>query len=127
MQGDSWGNSTVKFTSCVDMAISPYQSVWLVTLFDLPTDTPDARRAYADFRKMLLSNGFSMLQYSVYARYCASEEKAKVQRKRIKQNMPEDGEVRIMSITDVQFGKMQVFHGKQRKPTEKAPNQIEMF
>lgn len=109
------------------MAISPYQAVWLVTLFDLPTDTPEARRAYTDFRKALLKDGFSMLQYSVYARYCPSEEKAKVHRRRIKRAVPDDGEVRIMSLTDVQYGKMQIFHGKLRKNAETAPAQIEMF
>ena len=109
------------------MAVSPYQAVWLIALFDLPTDTPEARRAYTDFRKNLLNNGFSMLQYSVYGRYCASEEKAKVHRRRIKSFLPDDGEVRVMSITDVQYGKMKIFHGKLRKAPEKAPAQVEMF
>lgn len=109
------------------MAISPYQAVWFIALFDLPTDTPKARRAYTDFRKQLLKNGFSMLQYSVYARYCPGEEKAMVHRKRIKQALPPDGEVRVMSLTDVQYGKMEIFHGKSRGAPEKAPSQIEMF
>lgn len=109
------------------MAVSPYQAVWLVALFDLPTDTPEARRAYTDFRKQLLKNGFSMLQYSVYARYCPSEEKAEVHRGRIKKVLPPDGEVRLMSLTDIQYGKMKVYHGKTRKAPEKAPEQFEMF
>ena len=109
------------------MPKSPYQSMWLVALFDLPVDTPQSRRDYTFFRKKLLSCGFTMLQYSVYARYCASEEKAKVQRQRIKKFLPPDGEVRVIGITDVQFGKMQVFHGKMRKAPEKAPEQVEMF
>lgn len=109
------------------MPVSPYQAVWLIALFDLPTDTPEARRAYTDFRKRLLKSGFTMLQYSVYARYCPGEEKAKVHRKRIQQALPPDGEVRVMSLTDVQFGKMKVFHGKTRQAPEKVPDQIEMF
>lgn len=40
---------------------SPYLSVWLIALFDLPTDTPDARKSYTVFRKHLLSQGFTML------------------------------------------------------------------
>lgn len=109
------------------MAVSPYQAVWLIALFDLPTDTPEARKCYTDFRKVLLRNGFSMLQYSVYARYCPSEEKAKVHRRRIRLKLPPDGEVRIMSLTDVQYGKMQVYNGKTRGAPEKAPQQVEMF
>ena len=38
-----------------------------------------------------------------------------------------DGEVRIMKITDRQFGKMQVYRGKMRKSAERAPTQVEMF
>lgn len=109
------------------MISSPYKAVWLVALFDLPTDTREARRAYADFRKSLVKNGFRMLQYSVYARYCNGEEKAEVHRQRIKASLPPDGEVRIMTLTDIQFGKMQIYHGKMRKRPEKAPRQIEMF
>lgn len=101
--------------------------MWLIALFDLPTDTKEARRAYTDFRKHLLKNGFAMLQYSVYARYCPSEEKATVFRNRVRNHLPPDGEVRLMSLTDTQYGKTQIFHGKQRRAPEAAPEQVEMF
>ncbi len=109
------------------MAYSPYQAMWLLALFDLPTDTPDARREYTKFRTKLLECGFDMLQYSVYGRYCSGEEKARVHRQRIKSFLPPDGEVRIMSVTDVQFGKMQIFRGKLRQTPESGPEQIQMF
>ena len=109
------------------MAVSPYQAMWLVALFDLPTDTPAARKAYTNFRKALLKDGFTMLQYSVYARYCPSEEKAKVHRRRVQKALPADGEVRLMSLTDVQYGKMEIFHGKRRRSPEAPPSQVEMF
>ncbi|GAB4196403.1 MAG: CRISPR-associated endonuclease Cas2 [Wenzhouxiangellaceae bacterium] len=106
---------------------SAYQAVWIIALFDLPTDSRSARRAYTQFRSQLLDNGFDMLQYSVYARYCPSEEKAKVFHRKIKGFLPPDGEVRLMSLTDIQFGKMKVYHGKIRQAPEKAPEQVEMF
>lgn len=109
------------------MPDSPYQAVWLVALFDLPTDTPEARKAYSEFRKSLLKDGFGMMQYSVYGRYCASEEKAKVHRRRIAVNLPPDGEVRVVTLTDVQYGKMEIFHGKMRRPVEEPPQQVELF
>ncbi len=109
------------------MPISPYQAVWLITLFDLPTDTKAARKAASGFRMHLLKNGFTMLQYSVYGRYCPSEEKAQVHRGRIKQALPNDGEVRIITLTDVQFGKMKIFQGKSRGEIEKVPEQISLF
>lgn len=101
--------------------------MWIFAMFDLPTDTPDAKRSYRDFRAELLSNGFTMLQYSVYARHCPSEENADVHEKRIRTVLPPDGEVRLLTITDKQFGRMEVFFGKLRKATEKGPEQLEFF
>jgi CRISPR/Cas system-associated protein endoribonuclease Cas2 len=50
--------------------------MWVIAIFDLPTDTRVARKAYARFRKNLLDDGFTMMQYSVYSRHCASIENA---------------------------------------------------
>ena len=109
------------------MFISGYRCMWVVAMFDLPTDTKAARRAYAQFRKKLLEDGFSMLQYSVYARHCASEENAEVHALRVQRVLPDDGEVRVFTITDKQFERMRVFWGKVRKPPEPPPVQLELF
>jgi CRISPR-associated protein Cas2 len=103
------------------------RSMWLITMFDLPTDTKRARKAYANFRKDLQKDGFMMLQYSVYARHCASDENATVHESRVRTALPDDGEVRIVKITDKQFGRMQVFLGRERCPTEDAPEQLSFF
>lgn len=101
--------------------------MWVFAMFDLPTDTKEARRAYTDFRQSLLKDGFAMLQFSVYARHCPSEENALVHAQRVKSWLPPDGEVRVITLTDKQFERMLVFHGKIRKPTEDAPEQITFF
>lgn len=101
--------------------------MWVIVLFDLPTDTPQARKDYTQFRKHLLKDGFVMMQYSVYMRHSASEENAEVHISRVKARLPPDGEVRIIKITDKQFSKIQVFYGKQSKPVESAPKQLGFF
>lgn len=101
--------------------------MWIVAMFDLPTDTKRARKQYALFRKHLLDDGFTMMQYSVYARHCASKENAEVHIERIKRNLPPDGEVRVITITDKQFERMMVFWGKMRRSPEQAPCQMELF
>ena len=101
--------------------------MWLVVMFDLPVDTAAARRAYTDFRKVLLRDGFARMQFSVYIRHCASEENADVHVRRVECNVPGDGEVRIIQITDKQFERMRVFWGKRRKAPEQAPTQLELF
>lgn len=109
------------------MSYGGFRSVWIITMFDLPVDTSRARKAYTDFRGALLSDGFTMLQFSVYARHCPSDENAIVHEKRIKMFLPNDGEVRLLKITDKQFERMKVFYGKIRKPTEEAPEQFSFF
>lgn len=96
-------------------------------MFDLPVDSPQRRKAYAQFRKALLKDGFVMLQFSVYARYCASEEASVVHRKRVQAELPAEGEVRLVLLTDHQYGKMEVYVGKKREQPEKAPVQLEFF
>lgn len=109
------------------MALSQYQAVWLVAMFDLPVKTKRERKAYAAFRKTLLRRGFTMLQYSVYARYCPSEEASHTHRRHLANTLPNRGQVRFMAITDRQFGKMEVFFGRDRVQTERAPDQIMLF
>jgi CRISPR-associated protein Cas2 len=109
------------------VALSRYQGMWLFAMFDLPVTTRKARREYAQFRKILLENGFSMLQFSVYARYCASEEFATAFRGRIRAAIPPNGYVRVLGVTDCQFGKMESYIGKKRKILEEAPSQLALF
>lgn len=109
------------------MYLSGYRCMWVVTMFDLPVDTKAARKAYAQFRKSLLKNGFTRMQFSVYTRHCASEENADVHIQRVQGILPDDGEVRVLTITDKQFERMRVFWGKRRKPPEPAPHQLELF
>jgi CRISPR-associated protein Cas2 len=101
--------------------------MWIAAMFDLPTDTKQARQEYALFRKHLLRDGFAMLQYSVYVRHCPSRENAEVHIARIKSHLPPDGEVRVITITDKQFERMLIFLGKTRKRPETAPQQLELF
>jgi CRISPR-associated protein Cas2 len=101
--------------------------MWLLSMFDLPVDTKKARKAYARFRKELLRDGFTMIQYSVYVRHCPSEEKSQVHLSRVQRWLPDDGEVRLLALTDKQFERMRIFWGKLRKSTLPPSRQIELF
>ena len=109
------------------MAFGGYRTVWIIVMFDLPTDTKKARKDYTRFRKGLMKDGFIMMQFSVYARHCASEENALVHSGRVRDSLPPEGEVRVVTITDKQFGRMQVFFGKKRKQLERTPQQVTLF
>ncbi len=101
--------------------------MWLFAMFDLPVHDKAARKRYARFRKDLLSEGFMMLQFSVYARHCASEESSHSIRRRVRDCLPDEGQVRVLGVTDRQFGKMENYFGKKRAPTEDPPAQFMLF
>lgn len=104
-----------------------WRSMWVIAMFDLPTDTPRVRKAYVRFRKGLLDDGFTMMQYSVYSRHCASIENAEVHVKRMGDVVPAAGEVRFMTITDKQFGRIKVYVGKKRQKTPPSPLQLQLL
>ena len=75
---------------------SEYRIMWVLVLFDLPTETKRDKKAYVDFKKNLQKDGFTMFQFSIYVRHCASSENAEVHIKRVKSFLPEHGQVGIV-------------------------------
>ena len=107
--------------------IAPYRTMWLITMFDVPVLTKEDRRDYVRLRKGLLRAGFMQLQFSVYARWCESEDAAKVLRKIVRGVLSPGGEVRIMTVTERQFAKMEVFFGRKKHAAEAPPEQFTLF
>ena len=62
--------------------------MWILVFFDLPTETKKDKKAYVDFRNLLQRDGFTMFQFSIYLRHCASMENAEVHIKRVKNSLP---------------------------------------
>ncbi len=108
-------------------ALNKYRAMWMMVLFDLPTETAQDRKVYGKFRKGLLKDGFNMMQYSVYIRHCASRENSDVHLKRVQSMLPPKGMISIFTITDKQFGDVKHFWGKKRKKPPSEPKQLEMF
>ena len=109
------------------MYLNAYRVMWLFVFFDLPTNTKKQRRDANLFRKGLLKDGFSMMQYSVYVRHCASSESGDVHEKRVKIALPKLGQVTILRITDKQYGNMLNFWGIDDNPLPDSPKQLEIF
>ena len=106
---------------------SEYRIMWVLVLFDLPTETKKDRKASAEFRKNLVRDGFTMFQFSIYIRHCASQENAAVHIKRVKSFLPEYGQVGILCITDKQFGNIELFYGKKKQGVAAPGQQLELF
>lgn len=104
-----------------------YRIMWLYVFFDLPTETKQERRVASKFRKALLEDGFTMFQFSIYLRHCSSRENAKVHENRVKKLLPKKGKVGILTVTDKQFGMMEIYHGVKEIPNPSPVLQLELF
>ena len=98
-----------------------------MVMFDLPVVTAEEKRQYTRFRKYLLREGFLQLQFSVYAKFSASRENAQKYYRYIQSAVPPGGRVRLLMITDKQFGDMVSLYGKTSAEIEKKPEQLLLF
>jgi CRISPR-associated protein Cas2 len=107
--------------------LNQYRIMWVLVLWDLPTETALERKLASGFRKKILADGFTMFQFSIYLRHCASKENAEVHIQRVKNMLPSKGHVGILSITDKQFGNMELFYGRKPSKTQQGTQQLELW
>lgn len=95
----------------------------LVLFFDLPMVSKADRRIYTKFRKYLITDGFIMLQFSVYVKIFPNRDSLVQYTDRLKRNLPTKGSIRIMSVTEKQYEKMQILIGGQSLQEEMVTNE----
>ena len=83
----------------------------MLVFFDLPVETLEERRAYRQFRKALLKNGFIMLQESVYCKLLTTPTVEKSMKNMLQKVKPEKGLVQSLIVTEKQFSKMEYIVG----------------
>ncbi|MBB6252904.1 CRISPR-associated endonuclease Cas2 [Nitrospirillum iridis] len=98
--------------------------LWLFVFFDLPVGTRKERRDASRFRHFLKDDGYMMLQFSVYARVCRGEEAVDKHLVRVTRNLPAQGSVRALQVTDRQYGRMKLLLGEAGKNERVAPRQL---
>ncbi|MCX4268894.1 MAG: CRISPR-associated endonuclease Cas2 [Lachnospiraceae bacterium] len=84
----------------------------MLVFFDLPVTTASERKAAAQFRKFLLKDGYHMVQYSVYARVCNGNDAVKKHEMRLNVNLPKEGSIRLLIITEKQYESIRVLLGE---------------
>ncbi|TDA63618.1 CRISPR-associated endonuclease Cas2 [Sulfuricurvum sp. IAE1] len=84
----------------------------ILVFFDLPTGTKKQRKAAAKFRSFLIKNGFDMLQWSVYMRICKGRECIETYMRRVKQNVPKKGSVRVLPVPNSFYERMEIVVGE---------------
>lgn len=109
------------------MNLSGYRLMWIFVMFDLPVGTKPEARAATKFREFLLDQGFEMSQFSVYARFCNGKEQFETYLRRIESNLPDRGEVHVLTFTDKQYENIVRFSSQRRKRQQKNPDQLALF
>lgn len=83
----------------------------IIVFFDLPVGTKTERRNAAKFRNFLLKDGYFMVQFSVYARVCNGMDSVNKHKMRLRLNMPPNGSVRALVITEKQYESIEIMLG----------------
>lgn len=101
--------------------------MWILVMFDLPTDTKQQRKDAGAFRNFLLDEGFERSQFSVYARFVNGKEAFSTRVTQIERNLPGTGDVQILNFTDRQYLDIVHFSDQGRRKARKNPQQLVMF
>ena len=101
--------------------------MWMLVMFDLPTDTKSQRKAATKFRNFLLDEGFERSQFSVYARFVNGKEAFRTRVNRIERSLPSSGDVQILNFTDRQYRDIVHFSDQVCRGSRKNPHQLVLF
>ena len=87
-----------------------YEFMRLVLFFDLPMKTKKEVKIYTHFRKYLIKNGYMMMQFSVYCKIFPNREAAVKHVNILKKNVPKEGQIRLLLVTEKQYSKVEASH-----------------
>ncbi|MCI9518832.1 MAG: CRISPR-associated endonuclease Cas2 [Clostridia bacterium] len=96
----------------------------LMVFFDLPMQTDNNRREYTRFHKFLLKQGFIMMQKSVYTKLVINNVTSAFMKQKVKENLPKEGLVELLEVTENQFSRIEYLVGKEQQITEDGTDRI---
>ena len=82
-----------------------------IVFFDLPVVYSVDKRNYLRFRKYLLSEGFIMMQESVYSKIVLNSQQSILLIDRIRKNSPRKGIIQVLTITEKQYSQIEFIAG----------------
>lgn len=89
-----------------------YRFMRIIVFFDLPTITNADKKEYRKFRKLLIKNGFFMMQESVYCRMALNQTITNSILANLRNIKPPAGLVQVLTVTEKQFSKMEFITGE---------------
>lgn len=109
------------------MSKADERGMWNLVLFDLPVKSREQRRRATQFRHLLLDLGWSMEQFSVYVRYVPTGMSIAPEVQEIRRQVPAQGKVEIVGITDRQWSKATRFFNAEPEEPAEPPAQLTIF
>ena len=97
------------------MKISDYRKMRAIILFDLPSVEKQDIANNQKFIKKLKKIGFYMLQFSVYTKVLINQSEYDRIIKKVKQIIPNKGNIIILKLTDKQYNDMIYLNGEKNK------------
>lgn len=86
----------------------------IIVFFDLPSVTSSERKEYRSFRKLLLKNGFIMLQESVYSKIALNATVVNYLIEALRRGKPPNGSIQVLTVTEKQYGKIEFIIGERQ-------------
>lgn len=96
----------------------------LLLFFNLPMETSKNRRDYSAFHKFLIKNGFIMMQKSVYSKLVINAVTSQAVKERVGKNLPPEGIVELLEVTENQFSKIDYLVGENQSSTEESMDRL---
>lgn len=94
--------------------MSDYRFMRVILFFDLPMLSDAEIRRYTRFRKYLLSNGYIMMQYSIYSKIFPNRDMVRWHLQSLERNLPPDGSVMVMTVTEKQYQSIKSLVGSKK-------------
>lgn len=83
----------------------------MILFFDLPMTTSTDARNYRKFVKFIKTEGFLMLQKSVYIKLAINQANVETTKNNIKSKIPKEGHIALLVITEKQFSSIHYLLG----------------
>lgn len=104
-----------------------YRYMRMIVFFDLPSVTAAEKREYIKFRKFLLSEGYIMMQESVYCKIALNQTAINAMKIRVDNHKPVVGLVQVMVITEKQYASIEYLCGKKQTEIIESDERLIIF
>ena len=123
-----WERVRVRAMPRKEYVLSGYRGMWLFAMFDLPVTTAKARKRYTAVPQTACRA--RVLDATILGVRAVLRKRGDG-RSRIAggfgRSLPPEGYVRLLAVTDRQFGKMESYIGEMSRSLEEPPSQLVLF